>query len=206
MLGSTVLLDANVLWSPQQRNLILQIAAAGAISVRWSREIENEWLCNTDERTRSRLREKTLPLIREHFPDALVEGFDPDVPSGSTDRKDRHVAASARTVAPSVLATWNLKDFDAGYLANERVRVLSPDLLLTELFDANPELIEAVAREAQANLTKSAPAWEDYLEVLSTKNNLREFVARLKSFSRSPAHEDQIVIEAIVGGSDTSKK
>ena len=207
MLRSTVLLDANVLWSPQQRNLILQIAAAGAIRVRWSREIENEWLRNTDDRTRSRLEANTLPLIRDHFPDALVEEFDADASSGGTDGKDRHVAAAAKKVAPSILVTWNLKDFDAEFLANERVRVMSPDRMLAELYDANPELIVEIAREAQANLTKSAPTWDDYLGVLFAKNNLREFVGRLKGFGHSPPGEDSVVIEAISNDpeSDPSK-
>ena len=198
MLRSTVLLDANVLWSPQQRNLILQIAAAGVISVRWSLEIEGEWLRNTDQRTRSRLQTKTLPLIRGQFPDAVVEGIDLDASFGSTDAKDRHVAATAEKVAPSILATWNLKDFDAKFLAKSGVRVMTPDQLLAELFDASPDLISEIAREAQANLTKSAPTWGDYLEGLLVKNNLREFVGRLKRLSHPPPGEEVIVIEALL--------
>ena len=188
----TVLLDANVIWSPQQRNLILQIAAAEEISVRWSREIEDEWLRNTDERTRARLMSHTLPLLHGHFPDAWIEGFDPTSPFGNTDKKDRHVAAAAEKVAPSILATWNVKDFDVECLRKVGVQVKTPDELLSELFDANPDLIFELAREAQANLTKSAPTWDAYLDTL-LKCKLRTFVDRLQKYDySSPMDEDEV--------------
>jgi hypothetical protein len=50
------LLDANVLFSNQQRNLILQIADQEVISVAWTDAIEKEWLDNTDAGVRERIR------------------------------------------------------------------------------------------------------------------------------------------------------
>jgi hypothetical protein len=74
-----------------------------------------------------------------------------------TNPKDRHVAAAAAAIAPCVLVTNNLKDFDADELAELGVRVLSPDDFLVELFDASPDFIETATREAAANLSKSMP-------------------------------------------------
>lgn len=74
---STVLLDANVLHSNQQRNLILQLAAQGVVSVAWTAAIEDEWLRNTEPVIRERVRSRTLPLIRKHFPQALIETSGP---------------------------------------------------------------------------------------------------------------------------------
>ena len=179
------LLDANVLWSAQQRNLLLQFAVQETISVHWTAGIIEEWLRNVEPPLRARLEERTLPLMRRHFPDAVVEGVDEERDTGRTDVKDRHVARAALAVAPCAIVTWDLADFDREHLEREGVQVLSPDALLAELFDAGPELVFAVVREAQANLTKSAPSWDDYLDLLAGRHGLTAFVARLKAFEQS---------------------
>jgi len=50
----------------------------------------------------------------------------------------------AQEIAPCVLVTNNLKDFDFAALAALGVTVRSPDDFLTDLFDANPALVDAV--------------------------------------------------------------
>ena len=66
------LVDANVLWSAQQRNVLLQLAIQEAISVHWTQEILEEWLRNVEPDLRRRLEDRTLPLMRQYFPDAIV--------------------------------------------------------------------------------------------------------------------------------------
>jgi hypothetical protein len=61
--------------------------------------------------------------------------------------------------------TNNLKDFDFAALAALGVTVRSPDDFLTDLFDANPALVDAVTREAADNLTQSTPSWDECLVV-----------------------------------------
>ncbi len=183
------LLDANVLWSSQQRNLLLQIAVQETISVHWTKDILEEWLRNTDPPLRARLETRTLPLMRRHFPDASVEGVGEEQNVGQTGAKDRHVARAALAVAPCALVTWNLPDFDREHLAYEGVQVLTPDAFLAELFDADPGLIHSITKEAQSNLTKSAPSWEGYLELLAQKHGLEAFVAKLRAFERGLAPE-----------------
>jgi hypothetical protein len=56
-------------------------------------------------------------LIRTWFADALVAGFDPERAIGVTDPKDRHVASAAAAIAPYVLVTNHLNDFDFAALA-----------------------------------------------------------------------------------------
>jgi hypothetical protein len=112
--------------------------------------------------------------------DALVAGFDPERAIGVTNPKDRHVASAAAAIAPCVLVTSNLKDFDFAALAALGVTVQSPDDFLTDLFDANPALVEAVTREAAANLTHSTPSWDEYLTALAERHGLPKFVGRLR--------------------------
>jgi hypothetical protein len=176
------LLDANVLYSHHLRNLLLQLAQNDVFDARWSELIEQEWLRNMEPSTRERIASRTIPLIRTWFTDALVVSFDPERVIGVTDSKDRHVASAAAAIAPSVLVTENLKDFDFAALAALGVEVQTPDDFLTDLFDANPALVEAATREALANLKHSTPSWGEYLAALADRHRLPKFVERLRSW------------------------
>jgi formylmethanofuran dehydrogenase subunit E-like metal-binding protein len=46
-------------------------------------------------------------------------------------------------------------------------------------------LVIEIMRQAQANLTKSAPTWEAYLDILEARNGLKEVVDRIRWFERS---------------------
>lgn len=129
-----------------------------------------------EPRTRERIEKRTLPLIRSGFPDALVTGFDPARVIGTTDTNDRHVASAGATIAPCVLVTNNLKDFDIRVLKALAVQVQTPDQFRAELFASKPEIVEAATREAAANLTKTNPTWEEYLNLLATRCGLPKFV------------------------------
>jgi hypothetical protein len=187
------LLDANVLFSNQQRNLLLELASQEVITVFWTEMIEDEWLRNAAEGTRDRIRARTLPLIRGHFPDALIAGFDPFVEIGRTDAKDRHVASAAVRSAPCVLVTWNTKHFDADELAKNGVTVETPDAFLAALYDADPAVIHDVTKVAQGNLTKSAPTWDAYLGTLSSKHGLKRFADRLRRFEPSTQQDIDLI-------------
>ena len=183
------LLDANVLYSNHLRNLLLQLAQNDVFDARWSERIEQEWLGAIEPRTRERVADRTIPLIRTWFADSLVAGFDPERAIGVTNPKDRHVASAAAAIAPCVLVTNNLKDFDFAALAALGVTVQSPDDFLTDLFDANPALVEAVTREAAANLTRSTPSWDEYLTALAERHGLPKFVGRLRSWHPKDVEE-----------------
>jgi hypothetical protein len=176
------LLDANVLYSNHLRNLLLQLAQNDVFDARWSELIEQEWLRNMEPSTRARIAKNTVPLIRDGFPGAIIGGFDPDRIIGKTHWKDRHVASAAAAIAPSVLVTENLKDFDFAELAALDVAVQTPDDFLADLFDANPALVEAATREAHDNLKRSAPTWDEYLTALADRHRLPKFVERLRSW------------------------
>ncbi len=186
----TGLLDANVLYSNALRNLLLQLALNDAFEARWTDRIEDEWLRNLEDRTRDRVSQRTLPLIRKHFPDAIICDFDADQAIRSTDPKGRHVAGAAVAVQACALITNNLNDFDASELAKLGVRVLSPDDFLVELFDEAPGFIEAATREAAANLTKSLPSWDEYIADLELRAGLTKFAARWRSFDHQTSGSD----------------
>lgn len=174
-----VLLDACVVLPPQQRNLLLQMASEELFTVFWTDRIIDEWLRNVGiEDDRIKCEKRTVPLMRREFPNATLPPVD-DEPIGTTKLKDVHVARAALVVAPSVLLTWNVKDFDASALRKLGVEFETPDAFLARLFDAEPELVEDITRSAMASLTRSAPTWDGYLDVLE-RNGLTNFVGRLR--------------------------
>ena len=177
------LLDANVLVSNHLRNLLLQMAQNDLFDVKWSALIEDEWLRNMKPRTRERIEAYTLPLIRSGFSDALVADFDPGRTIGKTDAKDRHVASAAAAIAPCILVTDNLRDFDAAALQMLGVTLRSPDDFLCDLFAEKAEVVEAVTREAAANLTKTCPSWDEYLDSISERCKLLKFVERIRAWT-----------------------
>lgn len=118
--------------------------------------------------------------MREHFPSAWLPPMEA-TPFGNTDLKDRHVAAAAVHVAPSVLISWNLPHFDAAALRAYGVKVQTPDALLVELFDEKCVIVMETVHQAQANLTRSAPSWDDYMAAL-LKCGYGDFVGRLRGY------------------------
>jgi hypothetical protein len=176
------LLDANVLFSNHLRNLLLQLAQSELFVAKWSAPIEDEWPRNLAQPKRDRIEARTLPLIREYFPSALVSVPMPDRVIGKTDPKDRHVASAAVEFAPGVLVTFNLKHFDAEALAALRVKEQSPDDFLTARFDESPAFVHAATKEAAANLTRTAPTWHHYLAILEGPQRVPKFVARLRAW------------------------
>jgi len=183
------LLDASVLYSNHQRNLLLQLAQNELFVAKWSTLIEEEWLRNVEQPTRNHIEARTLPLIREYFPSALVSVPMPDRVIGKTNSKDRHVASAAIELAPSVLVTSNLRHFDAGALAALAVKVQSPDDFLAERFDESPAFVHAATKEAAANLTRTAPTWAAYLSILEGPQQMPKFVARLRAWDAQ--HHDE---------------
>jgi hypothetical protein len=182
------LLDANILYSNHLRNLLLQLAQNEIFVAKWSIRIEDEWLRNVELPTRNHIETRTLPLIRDYFPSALVSVAAPDRAIGGTDPNDRHVASAAVELAPCILVTSNERHFDAEALAALDVKVQSPDDFLTERFVENPAFVDAATREAAANLTRTTPSWDDYLAILEERQRLPKFVACLRGW-RAPDDE-----------------
>ena len=185
------LLDANVLYSNHLRNLLLQMAQNDLFEARWSALIEQEWLRNMMPAVRDRIEARTIPLIRAAFPDVLVADFDPDRSVGTTHPGDCHVASAAITSAPCALVTNNLRHFDAKALNLLGVALQTPDAFLTELFDSRPDVVDAATRDAAANLTKTLPSWDEYVEILASRCSLPTFAARLRSFRTNSSSDAQ---------------
>jgi hypothetical protein len=79
----------------------------------------------------------------------------------------------------------------------------APDELLCALLDANRELVVEIMGQAQANLTRSAPTWEAYLDILDVRNGLKESVGRIRRFERSLRIEEDAPTDKTKGPGET---
>ncbi len=117
MAGPTALLDANVLYPAGLRDLLLRLADRYLFAPLWSADIHAEWMRSLlagrpdiDASVLDRPRE----VMDDHFPDALVDGYE-DIAAGLDlpDPDDHHVLAAAIHGRANVIVTRNLRDFPA---------------------------------------------------------------------------------------------
>lgn len=207
----TVVADANVLHSNDQRNVLMTLATERLLDLRWTKQIEDEWIGSLERRMSARdvtaRREIEAPpgrfsdtarKMRVALPGHEIRGheaFFDKVPR--TAAADRHVAAAAAACSPSVLVTWNLSDFDAAELGGLGVTLSDPDTFLCRLHAAEPELVSGAVQKAHGFVVRGhvrrgrhPPSFLEYIEVLATRgspNALTAFAERMKTWTRRVA-------------------
>lgn len=127
------LLDANVLYPAYLRDLLLRLAQAGVYQPRWSAEILDEVSRNLKRRRDAAGQEKVdrmVSLIKQHFEDAEVTGYERLVPAMTNDPKDRHVLAAAITGGADVIVTSNLRHFPPHSREPYKIDAQGPDEFL----------------------------------------------------------------------------
>lgn len=88
-------------------------------------------------------RNRRLSVMREHFPEALVE-VPKDLPSALTcipDPDDRHVVAAAIRGHANAIITLNERDFPPDCLKSYDILRQTPDEFLVHQFHLNPDLV-----------------------------------------------------------------
>lgn len=179
----SVVLDANLLYPFQLRNLLVQFGVDSVITPRWTARIHAEWIGNlvaAGKAPRDRLL-LTLDLMNAALPEAEVSGWEARMQGLSLpDPDDCHVLAAALAACAGTIVTMNLRDFPASALAPLGVTAVHPDGFLCGLFDADPDSVRASTEAAHANLSRSAPSFEDYLDALE-RQGLPQLTERLRA-------------------------
>lgn len=164
-----VVLDANLLYPFQLRNLLVQLGVDGVIAPRWTARIHEEWMRNLVAAGRAPLDrlQRTRDLMDRALPDADVQGWEQHMDGlVLPDPDDCHVLAAALAAGAATILTMNLRDFPASAMATYGVRAVHPDGFLRDLHAGDPELVRASAEAAHANLSRSTPSFADYLDAL----------------------------------------
>ena len=149
-----VVLDANVLYPFRKRDILLRFAHAGFFRAHWTDQIEREWTSNllAHKPDAAASVEAQLTRMREHFPEALVTGYEPLIEALTLpDPNDRHVLAAAICCGAQQIITENLADFPDDALAQFSVEANSADDFLLQTFELDPaEAVEVLSRMRQS--------------------------------------------------------
>ncbi|MCH6232860.1 PIN domain-containing protein [Cognataquiflexum rubidum] len=151
----TCVLDTNVIYPIDIRDLLFWFASYDLFTPKWSKHIFNEWenvmirKGIPDEEIKKRLKKAQLA-----FPDALVDNYEPLVNSLELpDEKDRHVLAAAIKTNANIIVTNNIKDFPSGYLASFGIAAKTADDFISDTIDLNNNLALEAFRAMVLNRT-----------------------------------------------------
>jgi len=181
-----VVLDANVLFSPLLRSLLIGLSQTGLFRSCWTKQIHEEWIAAVSNRhpeiRKERLLE-TAKLMNEAVRDCLIEGFEylekslklPDV-------KDVHVLAAAIHGKAHGLVTFNLKDFPPDIMERHNIEVIHPDdFLISQLDLQQATVLEAIRLGRQSY--KNPVVSSDELIARLEKLGMPQSAARLRSMA-----------------------
>lgn len=146
-----LLLDACVLYPNVMREMLLGAADLGLFEPQWSARICEEWA-----RAAARLgavqemqARGEIALLNARFHRANQHGFEAiERRLYLKDANDIHVLAAAIHAGSDGIVTMNAKDFPRHILAEEGLARHTPDEILRQFFDQDPEGLRGVA-EAQ---------------------------------------------------------
>jgi hypothetical protein len=162
----SALLDTCVLVPSRARDVLLEVASAGAYRPLWSSEI----LAELDHTLRLLLGKRGVSpeetdayltrLLRQMettFPDALLAGWESLAETVQLpDPGDRHVVAAARVGRADVIVTDNLADFPPTALLAPLTRQ-SLDEFLLDTLDLHPRLITSAVSAVAGRTGRTGP-------------------------------------------------
>jgi predicted nucleic acid-binding protein len=137
----TAVLDTNVIYPLEIRDLLLWFAYEGLYTPKWSQHIFNEWRNVMKEKNVAEDEiEKSIENVLEAFPDAKVQNYECLVDNlDLPDIDDCHVLAAAIKTNANLIVTNNLKDFPVEYICAYGLCAKLPDEFLPDLIDLFPE-------------------------------------------------------------------
>jgi len=167
-------LDTNVMYPLWIRDLMLWFAHHDLYTPKWSKHIFDEWLDVMIFKgiTQAEAHKRTA-IVNDAFPDALVENYEPLIPTLKLpDEKDNHVLAAAIKTNANLIVTNNLKHFPYEYLSSFGLTAKNADDFFTDIIDINHETSIKAFRDLVLN--KKNPPYDEYqvLDILR-KNGLK---------------------------------
>lgn len=170
MASYTALFDANVLASIRLADIGIRLASTGLFRIQWSEDIHEEWMRSVAE-MHQHITPEQMQRRREHMdlamPDAIVTGYRSlIVGEPLPDKDDRHVLAAAIVGRADVIVTFNLRDFPAEDLEPFGLEAQHPDVFFDFQRTLNPDLFQAVVKQARAALIKPEISADEYLDSL----------------------------------------
>ncbi|MEM1214129.1 MAG: PIN domain-containing protein [Bacteroidota bacterium] len=158
----TCVLDTNVIYPIELRDILLWFAHYDLYTPKWSKGIFTEWISVMKQKGVSDLEvEKRTNWLLEAFPDAMVEHYEFLIDSLELpDPDDRHVLAAAIKTNANLIVTNNLKDFPYEALEPHGILAKSADDFLTDIIDIDCKRAVDVFKELVLN--RRNPVMDEY--------------------------------------------
>jgi predicted nucleic acid-binding protein len=152
----TCVLDTNVIYPIEVRDILLWFAHFDLYTPKWSKHIFDEWEeVMRRKGVEKKEIEKRIRNVNRAFPDAMTENYEPLIEMLELpDEKDCHVLAAAIKSNANLIVTNNLKDFPDEYLSTFRLSAKSANDFLTDTIDLNPSLAVDAFRMLVSNKRK----------------------------------------------------
>ncbi|MGH1350418.1 MAG: PIN domain-containing protein [Methyloligellaceae bacterium] len=177
----TALLDANILFSPPLRDLLIELSCEQVIHVRWTEKIHEEWI-----RAASKLRplipidvqHQIRNLLYESIPDCLITDYEHLIDEITLpDENDRHVLAAAIDGNCNIIITRNIRDFPKKRLRHWNIEAQEPHTFMKML---DQDKILRCAGNIKTRLKDITS--ERYIQAMK-KNRLKSIAIQLENSS-----------------------
>lgn len=161
-------LDANVLHPAFLRGAMLWFASERLLRPVWSKTVLEEWRRSLLRR-HSDLEEAKIDQLEaqtlEHFPDAMVEGYEPFIKAIELpDPNDRHILAAAIVGKCQGIVTANTKHFPEEVVAPHQMEIIHPDDFIVNIIDIDETKALTACRNHRAAMSRTTPTQDQYLE------------------------------------------
>ena len=114
--------------------------------------------------------DRTIAMMKHHFPDAMVTDYEPLIPSMTNNEKDRHVLAAAIVGRADVIVTNNVRHFPEASCAPYNIDVQKADQFLCYQWDVeDPDDVVAILGHWAAQLNSPPYTLQDLLEKVLSK-------------------------------------
>lgn len=178
----TAILDACVLYSRLQRDVLLSLAHADLYTARWTTEIEREWteaLIENRPDVADKI-EHAIEQMRAAIPDCLVVEYEAFIPTLELpDPNDRHVLAAAIRGHADAIVTSNTKDFPVAVLSRFDIELQSPDQFVRNQIMLQPSRALAAIKKMRARWDRPAMSASEMVDLFE-KRELPQTAAHLK--------------------------
>ena len=159
-----VVLDTCVIYPTVMRQVLLGVAERGVFTPLWSERIIAEWLRAAQKLGAEGAAQAhgEAVLLAARFPQAQVTySASLEARLWLPDPADTHVLAAAVAGSADVIVTLNVKDFPRNILAEEGIGRADPDSFLHGIWQAQPVLVQGVARDVLQEANRlSGRTWE----------------------------------------------
>lgn len=165
-----VVYDANVLYPPTLRHVLIQIAQTDLVHARWTEAILDETFRNIQSKnpeiTQTNL-SRTRELMCDAVPDCLISGYEAIVPVlVLPDADDRHVLAAAIRARATTIVTRNVADFPADALAPWDIEAKHPDEFLLDQFHLDGVAVHGAVQAVADSMRRPPATFNDVVDTL----------------------------------------